>query len=88
MLLNCIGDIHLHYDSENKRVRQIVTEYVDDPATLHRVLSEADRFASLRSATRIAVRALTRQSCLPSAMAIAASLPETKSRPYSRSRRV
>lgn len=73
MLLNCIGNTDLHYDSGNNRVRQISTEYVDDPTTLHRLLSEADDFAAQRGATRIAIRALTHRDCLLSAIAVAAS---------------
>ncbi|MGN6084845.1 hypothetical protein [Trinickia sp.] len=73
MLLNCMGDIALHYDPSNRRVRQIATEYVTDPATLHRVLARADAFASGHGATRIVIRALTHESCLPSAMAVATS---------------
>lgn len=73
MLLNCIGDIDLHYDSPNQRVRQIATEYITEPGTLNRMLSRADAFASERGATRIVIRALTHESCLPSAMAVAAS---------------
>lgn len=73
MLLNCIGNTDLHYDSENNRVRQISNEYVDNPTTLYRLLSEADDFALQQGATRIVIKALTHQSCLLSAITVASS---------------
>lgn len=74
MLLSCIGRTALHYDGDNERVRQFSTEYVDDPVTLHQLLSHANDFAEHHGATRIVVRALTNQNLLLSAATLAASL--------------
>lgn len=71
MLLNCMGDADLHFDSDNDRVRQIATVYVDQLVVLDRLLSSADVFATEHDATRIVVRALTHRDCLLSAIALA-----------------